>query len=149
MSSSDSKYDQPGSNTTKEFNKELRELFKLISGLQSKFKNKLAIKSTENKMNSGIRHEPKYMITIMGPFLWSNREDIFAGKWKIFVERRYEMHLADLSKTHKFDYADSLKAVSFIKDAVKNASDINRTKVISSVKTLLGKYSEYLLQLKN
>jgi hypothetical protein len=104
----------------KDFNKQLKSLFKLFSK-ESKFKSKAHLKLLENNMNTTMKTNPLYAITMLGPYIWNSSSDIFNENAQVFLDREYAREVKKLSMQHRFNYNDALESIKHIKNTYRLA----------------------------
>ena len=128
--------DQQQFKIAKDFNKKLKELFKLFSK-ESKFKSKAHLKYLENSMNTTIKTNPLYAIAMLGPYIWNCSDDIFSNNVQVFLDRHYGREVKKLSMQHRFNYQDALKSIEHIKNTYISALDSeDRTQVHDIVRKM-------------
>lgn len=129
------------------FNAHVRKIFAAFKDLPSKkFKSKLHLNELQRKMNTGIQAEPKYAVTMLGPMLWSTKDEIKAGTSKYFLDKEYGMIVQLLSKTHKFNYDDAINTIAYMKESYQCASETQQKGIVTLVQELLGFYVEFILE---
>lgn len=121
-----------------QFNALLKEVFKTFRDLPSGMKCKLHINELQSKMNTGMRAEPEYAISIMGPLVWRARDEIAARNAAFFLARRYEVDLTALCKEHDVNYDDAINTVNFMKDAYKSASPAVQGHILDLLQQILA-----------
>jgi hypothetical protein len=131
-----------------EFNNTIKALFNLFRKLPSKMLSKMHIERLHAKMIKSMRAHTEYAITILGPYVWAAREEISNGNAQYFLNREYGAEIMELSRTHKFDYDDALKAIGYMKEAYRSTDDATRTVIMNQIKTLLQVYTRYVIQCK-
>jgi hypothetical protein len=132
--------DQQQFKIAKQFNKQLKELFKLFSK-ESKFKSKAHLKYLENSMNTTIKTNPLYAIAMLGSYIWNCSEDIFNENSEVFLNRQYSREVKKLSMKHRFNYQDALKSIEHIKNTyalTMNSEDRQKVHNITREMALLN-----------
>jgi hypothetical protein len=132
-------------NSVKQFNEEFKILFKFFKELPSQgFKSKVHINELYKSMKTCMETEEKYIITMVGPYIWAAREEITNRDLAFFIKKRYEVEVMELSKKLKFNYQDAINTINFMKDASSNASKENLEKIFIHILTLIKYYAQYL-----
>lgn len=121
-----------------QFNTLLREMFKTFKDLPSTYKGKLHINEIQSTMNTGMRAEPEYAMSIIGPLVWRARDEIKSRDANFFLSRRYEVDLAALCKEHTVDYDDAINSVNFMKDAYKTAPAAVQGRILDLMQQILA-----------
>lgn len=133
--------------TVDKFNAQIRKLFNAFKALPAqKMMSKLHINELQSKMNTGMHTEPKYAITMLGPMLWANKDEIKAGDSKHFVDKEYGFIVQKLSKEHKFNYDDAIKTIAFMKASFSGAPEDKQKEIVDLVRELFEIYVQYVLE---
>lgn len=126
------------------FNQGIRKVFNLFKEMPSKFKGKLHINRLQERLNTGIRGEPSYAITVIGPMMWQARDEIKNKDETFFTTKEVGADLMELSKTHKFDFNDADNAVKHMRDAYKESSKEKKEEVFIVIQEMFNVYISYL-----
>lgn len=134
---------------SEEFNSTIKTLFSLFRKLPSKMLQKAHIERLHKKMLRSMHTHQEYAITILGPYVWSAREEIERSDAEYFLKREYGAEIMALSRIHKFDYEDALKAISYMKEAYRNSGDDVHREIMCHFKYLLKTYASYSMTCKH
>lgn len=131
-----------------EFNNTIKTLFNIFKKLPSKMLQKAHIDRLHKKMLRSMHAHHEYAITILGPYVWAAREEISNGDAEYFLRREYGAEIMELSRIHKFDYDDALKAIAYMKEAYRNSGEDTHREIMYHFKNLLKIYTTYVMECK-
>lgn len=133
------------SNIVEEFNTNIKKVFKLFKDLPSEtYKSKLHISEMQSRMNLGISAEPFYALNVIGPLIWSAREEISNRDAEFFLRRRYDIDVKKFCDQYNTNYTDAINTVGFMKDAYKAAKQDMKNEIIDTAIILLQLYATHL-----
>ena len=127
------------------FNSLIKEMFNKFKdlptdgGIQKRY-----ISEIQQRMISVMRTEERYPITILGPLLWSARNEIMARNSEYFLKKNFALDVQKLCIQHRTNYDDAIKTVEFMKRAFTNAKLEDKEIIINIMIKLTCEYVDYV-----
>lgn len=128
-----------------EFNQIVRDQFAVFKAAPSKLLNRVHIDRLQAKMQTGMRAQSEYAITVLGPYFWNARDEIKRSDHEFFLARNYGAEIMDLSRKHGFDYDDAIKTVGFMKEAYRLSDQHTQRVIMQHMQSLLQVYVKFVL----